>query len=90
MGARTAGLYCHSTRIRVLFRGMYRIRVEGLPENVGGVQKVFSNISTFDWDPKTKTISVEAPTTMIPGDFGVATKEKHLPNLKFTVFYKAE
>jgi len=90
MGARTAGLYCHSTRIRVLFRGMYRIRVEGLPENVGGVQKVFSNISTFDWDPETKTISVEAPTTMIPGDFGVATKEKHLPNLKFTVFYKAE
>ncbi|MBU4380843.1 hypothetical protein L6255_03660 [Candidatus Parcubacteria bacterium] len=87
IGARTAGLYCHSTRFRVFFKGTYRIRVEGLPENVDNIQKVFSNISTLSWNPDTKTATIEAKSTMIPGDFGVATEEKNIPGLQFRVFY---
>jgi len=87
IGARTAGLYCHSTRFRIFFKGTYRIRVEGLPENEDNIQKVFSNISTLSWDPNTKTATIKAESTMIPGDFGVATKEENIPGLQFRVFY---
>ncbi|MFH1566242.1 MAG: hypothetical protein ABIB98_03545 [bacterium] len=89
VGARTAGLYCHSTRFWYLFKGIYRIRIENLPDDPDGVQKVFSNLA-IDWDPETKTILLDVTETRIVGDFGVATAEKYLPDLKFTVFYKSE
>jgi len=86
IGGRTAGLYCHSTMFRVLFRGSYVIRIEGLPVDIMGTQKVLSNLP-FDWNPGRKEISFSVADTMIAGDFGVATKERFLPNLKFFVNY---
>ena len=88
IGGRTSGLFCHSIRFRLLFKGSYRIRVENLPEDPDGLQRVYSNMAGYKWDSETDTLSFENPTTMIPGEFGVATKEKYLPNLKFRVFYK--
>ncbi|HLB51735.1 hypothetical protein A3F07_00900 [candidate division WWE3 bacterium RIFCSPHIGHO2_12_FULL_38_15] len=88
IGGRTSGLYCHSIRFRLLFKGSYRIRVENLPDDSDGLQRVYSNMAGYKWDSETDTLSFENPTTMIPGEFGVATKEKYLPDLKFRVFYK--
>ena len=90
IGGRTAGLYCHSIRFRLLFKGSYRIRVENLPEDPEGLQRVYSNMAGYKWDSDTNTIIFENPTTMIPGEFGVATKEKNISNLKFRVFYKLD
>ena len=90
IGGRTAGLYCHSVRFRLLFKGAYRITVEGLPDDPDGKQRVFSNMAGYKWDPVTKTITFKNPSFMIPGDFGVATREKSLPNLKFRIFYKSD
>jgi len=90
IGGRTAGLYCHSTRFRILLKGEYRIRVEGLPNDSEGLQRVFSNMAGYEWDPITKTITFSNPSTTIPGDFGVATKEKSIPNLKFRIFYVSD
>ena len=71
-----------------MFKGSYRIRVENLPDDSDGLQRVYSNMAGYKWDSETDTLSFENPTTMIPGEFGVATKEKYLPDLKFRVFYK--
>lgn len=90
IGGRTAGLYCHSVRFRILFKGTYRIRIEGLPKDPKGIQKVFSNMDNFNWDPETKTIILDMPITFLPGDFGVATKESNIKNLKFWIFYRAK
>ena len=90
VGGRTAGLYCHSVRFRIFPKGVYRIRIEGLPEDVNGVQKVFSNSTGFEWDPATKTFTFDSSTTTFVGDFGIATEEKNIPNLKFRIFYRYE
>ena len=38
-------------------------------------------------DPETKTITIDVPNLLIPGEFGVATKEEYIKDLKVTVFY---
>lgn len=88
IGAKTAGLYCHSVRFRVLLKGAYKMRIEGLPADPDGIQKVYSNLS-FDWEPETKAITIDVPKTIITGEFGVATKESNIKNLKFIIFYHA-
>ena len=87
VGGRTAGRYCHSLRLVYLYEGKYRIRISGLPDNPDDKQIVYSNVSAFDWDPETKTITIDVPNLLIPGEFGVATKEEYIKDLKFTVFY---
>lgn len=83
---RTAGLYCHSAWFRVALRGHYSIKVEGLPEDKDGTQRVVST-QKFKWDPATKTATLDFKDTIISVSFGVATKEKNLPNLKYIVSY---
>lgn len=87
--AKTAGLHCHTVRFRALFSGTYRVRIEGLPEDSEGIQKVYSS-GPFDWDPETKTITCQAPNTAISAAFGVATPERQIKDLKFIIFYKAQ
>lgn len=88
IGAQTAGLYCHSVRFRFLFKGAYKMRIEGLPADPDGIQKVYSNLN-FDWEPETKAITIDVPQTFITGEFGVATEEPNIKNLKFIIFYKS-
>ena len=83
---RTAGLYCHSVWFRVALRGHYSIKVEGLPDDPGNTQRVVST-QKFKWDPTTKTGTLDFKDTIISVSFGVATKEKNLPNLKYIVSY---
>ncbi len=87
VGGRTAGLYCHSMRFVYLFKGTYRIRIDGLPKNDDNSQVVYSNMANYDWDPETKTITIDMKETFVPGEFGIATKEKNVKGLKFIVFY---
>lgn len=88
-GGRTAGLYCHSLWFRVALRGKYTIRVEGLPDDPKNTQKIVST-QKFKWDPKMKTANLEFKDTIISVAFGVATKEKNIPRLKFIVSYDLE
>jgi hypothetical protein len=90
VGARTAGLYCHSIKFWNLFKGNYKIRVEGLPEDPDNEQKVFSNYSIYNWIPETKTFDIKVTDPLFVGDFGVATKERYIPNLKFIVYYSSD
>lgn len=83
---RTARLWCHSAWFRVMLRGHYTVKVEGLPPDTDGTQKVVST-QKFKWDPATKTGTMDFKDTLISVSFGVATKEKNIPNLKFTVSY---
>ncbi|MFH1566250.1 MAG: hypothetical protein ABIB98_03585 [bacterium] len=85
--ARTAGLYCHSVRFRVLPKGVYFIRVSGLPENTNLDQKVYYNLGDFNWDTNTKTANFVVGQTFIPGEFGIATKEAWISDLKFEILY---
>ncbi len=85
--ARTAGLYCQSARFRILPKGIYFIRIYGLPEDKNGVQKVYYNLGNFNWDVNTKTAGFVLAQTSIPGEFGVATKEKRVPSLNFEITY---
>ena len=87
--SRIADMYCHSIGIRIALQGTWRIKIEGLPENKSNEQKVYSAYP-FTFDPKTKTIFHRFEDTKITAAFGVATKEKYLPNLKFIVDYEAD
>ncbi len=89
--ARTAGLNCHSVRFWYLFKGTYRIRVEGLPDKdyPDIKQMVYSNLP-FEWDPETKTITAQVAETRFVGEFGVAIKEKKVSDLRYRIFYKME
>ncbi len=84
--SRIVNMHCHSLGIRIAFKGTWRIRIEGLPENKDNEQKVYSAYP-MTFDPKTKTMIHRFEDTKITAAFGVATKEKHLPNLKFIVEY---
>lgn len=84
---RTAGLYCHSLGIRMVLAGHYRVKIEGLPDDPDDVQKVYSAYP-IAFEPKTKTITYSFETNRITTAFGVATKEKYIPNLKFVVDYE--
>lgn len=90
VGARTAGLYCHSVRFRILFKGTLKIRVEGLPQDTNGKFKIYSNLNNYEWDLNTKTITYRNSSTKIPGEFGVAITQKYVPNLNFHIFYTSE
>lgn len=85
---RTAGLYCHDLWFRVWFAGSYRIQVEGLPEGKDEELLVYST-QPFIWDPATRTAQFNNYPTLISVEFGVATKEKKVPNLKYHVYYES-
>ena len=87
IGGRTAGLYCHSVRFRVFPIGLYRIQMENLPENVDDTQVVFSNMAGYEWDTVTNTLTFYNNELRYVGDFGIATKEKKVKDLKFRIFY---
>ena len=84
---KTAGLYCHSIRFRVLPKGVYAIRISGLPKDPTNSQILYYNFGDYQWDPVTQTATFGVSETFITGEFGVATKEKNLPYLKFDVMY---
>lgn len=87
IGARTEGLYCHSVRIRVMMEGLYRIHIEGLPEDSRKKQRIYYNLGKYEWDEETDTATIFVKDTRITAEFGVATLEKKLPDLKFRVMY---
>ncbi len=84
--SRITDMYCHSLGIRIAFKGKVLIRIEGLPADPDGIQKVYSAYP-MTFDPITKTMIHTFEDTKITAAFGVATKEKYLPNLKFYVEY---
>ncbi|MEK7611522.1 MAG: hypothetical protein AAB486_04090 [Patescibacteria group bacterium] len=88
IGGKTAGLNCHSLWFRVLLRGNYYIRIEGLPYDFDDSQLVYSTLP-FLWDPGTKTLATAVEDTRISAEFGVATKEKSISSLKFRVYYES-
>lgn len=88
VGGKTAGLYCHSLWFRVYLRGKYLIRIEGLPLDFTDSQMVYST-QPFLWDPTTRSLYTDTPQTFISAEFGVATKEKTIPSLKFNVYYES-
>lgn len=83
---KTAGLYCHSLRLRVIPKGVYAIKINGLPEDPENTQVVYYNLGEFSWDPKERVVTFALSDTIITGEFGVATKEQKLP-LTFEVYY---
>ena len=87
-GSRTLGLNCHSIRFRVGFKGVYAIRVEGLPSDLDGSQRIYSAYS-YKWDPINRVITFVAPQTFISVEFGVATKESYIPSLRYLVYYRS-
>ena len=90
IGARTAGLYCHSLRFRVFLKGKYLIQVVGLPPDIDAKQIVYFNLGNYYWDPATKTAGILADRTIITAEFGVALPEKYVPDLKFRILYLLE
>lgn len=84
--SRIVDMHCHSIGIRMALQGTWRIRIVGLPENINNEQKVYSAYP-FEFDPITKTITHRFENTKITAAFGVATKEKNIPGLKFIVDY---
>lgn len=89
IGGKTAGLYCHSLWYRVFLKGLYAIKIEGLPLDLNNSQKVYSTLP-FAWDPITQTMHFGFNETRISAEFGVATKEKSIPGLTFKVSYLLE
>lgn len=89
IGGKTAGLYCHSLWYRVFLKGLYAIKIEGLPLDLTNSQKVYSTLP-FTWDPITQTMHFGFDETRISAEFGVATKEKNIPGLTFKVSYLLE
>lgn len=89
VGARTAGLYCHSLWFRVLFRGKYQVKFEGLPKDQEDKFKVYSS-QPSDWDPVNRVLTHSRPDTFISAEFGIATPQKNLPKLKVLVSYDLE
>lgn len=87
-GGRTTGLHCHGLRFRVALRGTYTITLEGLPPDVDGKQVVYSAYR-FDYDAPSRTITFKTDQTAFAAEFGVATKEKRIPNLRFIVNYES-
>lgn len=87
-GSRILGLHCHSIRFRVGFKGIYAIRIEGLPPDLNGSQKVYSAYN-YRWDPIERLITFVAPQTFISVEFGVATQESAIPQLKYHVYYRS-
>ena len=88
IGGKTAGLNCHSLWFRVFLRGRYLIKIEGLPLDLTDRQMVYST-QPFIWDPPSRTLYTAIDQTLISAEFGVATKEKYLPDLKFLVYYES-
>jgi hypothetical protein len=87
-GSRTVGLHCHSLRFRVAFKGIYAIKIEGLPSDLDNSQMVYSAYG-YNYDPVNKIITFLAPQTFITVEFGVATKEKSIPSLKYSIYYQS-
>jgi len=87
--SRITNMYCHTLGIRIAFKGTWKIKIEGLPENVNNEQKVYSAYP-FEFDHESKTIIHRFEDTKITAAFGVATREKHPPGLKFIVDYEAD
>ena len=87
-GSRTAGLHCHSLRFRVAFKGVYLIKVEGLPSDLDKSQMVYSAYP-YNWDAVNRVITFVAPQTFITVEFGVATAEKYIPSLKYSIYYQS-
>ena len=53
--SRITNMYCHTLGIRIAFKGTWKIKIEGLPENVNNEQKVYSAYP-FEFDHESKTI----------------------------------
>lgn len=87
-GSRTLGLNCHSLRFRVGFKGIYAIKIEGLPPDLDNSQMVYSAYS-YNYDALNRVITFVAPRTFITVEFGVATKESYIPSLKYIVYYRS-
>jgi hypothetical protein len=83
--SRNAGYYCHSLAFRVMPRGIYKIQIKGLPKNDPDL-RLYSAYD-YGWDPQTQTLTFLTDRTLITAAFGVAGKEKEMPNLKFIVNY---
>jgi hypothetical protein len=81
-----AGLHCHTLWFSVFPRGTYNIKIDGLPKDLGNVQKIYSAYP-YKWDPQTKTATFSFKESFAAVDLGVATKEKNVHNLKFYVSY---
>lgn len=88
IGGKTAGLNCHSLWFRVFLRGKYLIKVDGLPYDLDDSQRVYSTLQ-YLWDPASKIMYTAIGDTRISAEFGVATKEKSIPSLKFKVYYES-
>ncbi|MCL5004230.1 MAG: hypothetical protein M1352_03080 [Patescibacteria group bacterium] len=83
---KTAGLYCHGTRFVMTFKGNYWIKIEGLPKGDENGAMIYSAYN-YTYDPITKTIYFHNPSDAYSAEFGVATREKNVPGLKFHVSY---
>lgn len=86
--SRTLGFNCHSIRLRVAFKGTYLFKIEGLPLDVDNSQMIYSAYQ-YKYDPVNRIIIFEAPQDIIGVEFGVATREKNIPDLKYLVYYES-
>ena len=43
---------------------------------------------SYNYDPLSRVITFVAPQTFITVEFGVATKEKYIPTLRYIVYYR--
>jgi|GEM_PF-3529014 hypothetical protein len=87
-GSRTPGMYCHGVRFRLALKGIYAIKIEGLPPDFDGTQKVYSAYG-YNFDAVNKVITFVAPQTYVTAEFGVAVREKNIPGLKFLIYYES-
>lgn len=87
-GSRTAGMHCHGVRFRLALKGVYFIKIDGLPPDIDMTQKVYSAYG-YNFDPVNKVITFVAPQTYVTAEFGVAVNESKIPQLKYTIYYES-
>lgn len=85
-GGQTAGLYCHSARFRLLYKGKYRVVFRGISSQEAKTARVYSS-QPFSWDAKTTTMEFESPLTEASAEVGIATWSKKLGELTLDINY---